>query len=372
MRPTSAFRVRARLALLAGGVMLWSGCLSSVPIVYEVEPTPAVYGCAQGCADSDAVAVTYLGVSGFTIAYHGHVLLTAPLFSNPSLDAVTPSGMHWLWRAPTITPDTRRIERLLPAEADAASMVLVGHGHYDHLLDVPYVVAHRVRRAVVVGSPTVRHMLMGDSALRADPGRVLAVSGADVGTATRAGRWLYDRDSSFRVMALEADHAPTFRFLWWTTTFADGVVTRDLTSLPRAAEDWKAGEPYSYLIDVLARGDTAPRFRIYYQDAPNSAPKGFPPGAVIDGRPVDLAILCVATARHTRPESPDPLLMRIQPRYVIASHWESFFRPQTYPLMLNPMSDVDAWVASLEKSLPPSSSWAMPLPRTRLRYATTR
>jgi L-ascorbate metabolism protein UlaG (beta-lactamase superfamily) len=358
---------RAIAALLVA--LAAAGCWSLYPVAYQVEPVPDVYGCSAICPDSDQVAVTYLGVSGFTIAYRGRVMMTAPLFSNPGLNDVTPRGFHVFWRPPPIAPDTHLIERLLPANADSASMIVVGHGHYDHLLDVPYIADHHARDAVIVGGPTVRHILMGDSLLRAHPSRVLALEGDDVGSATRAGRWIYDRDSSFRVMALVADHAPTLRFLFVRSTFARGTLGEDLTRLPRTAEEWKLGEPYSYVIDVLKRGTTEPRFRIYFQDAPNSAPKGFPPPLpALGGRPFDLAIVCVATADNVRPVSPGPLLERLQPRYVIASHWESFFRPQTQPLMLNPASHVETFMAAVERSLPSRSMWVMPSPRTRLRY----
>src|SRR4029079_1270419 len=99
----------------------------------------------------------------------------------------------------------------------------------------------------------VRHMLMGDSTLRAHPGRVVAIDSADVGTVERAGRWFYSSDSSVRVMALAADHAPTLKRVRGGPVFADGVVREDMTELPKRAGDWKLGETYTYLVDFLAR-----------------------------------------------------------------------------------------------------------------------
>jgi hypothetical protein len=247
-------------------------------------------------------------------------------------------------------------------------MILVGHGHYDHLLDVPYIATTHARDAVIYGGPTVRHMLMGDSALRASPQRVVAIEGADVGRRDRIGRWYTSADRAFRVMALEASHAPAARVFGRRVDFASGTIDKDLDHLPRSAEDWKLGEPYAYIIDVLGTDANTPIFRIYFQDAPSTVPLGFPPIG-LGGRRIDLAILCVATARNVDPPSPDSLLRVLKPRFVIASHWESFFRPQTLPLMLNPASDVDAFNASLTKNLPPDARWAMPVPRTVLRFA---
>jgi hypothetical protein len=352
-----------------------SGCRSLAPIEYQVEPSMPVIGCAaQLCPDADQIAVTYLGVSGFVVRHAGSTLLTGPSFTNPSLDSVTPAFLRFFrGDPPLIVSDTNLIERLLPREADDASMILIGHGHYDHLLDLPYVADRRARRAVVYGSPTVRHMLMGDSALRANPSRVVAIQATDLGSADRMGRWFYSADSAFRVMALVADHAPTVRVFGWGPMFAPGVIDHDLDRLPSTAEDWKLGEPYAFVIDVLARGAggaAKPIFRIYYQDAPNTAPLGFPPPAALLGyHAFDLAILCVATSRNVDPPAPDSLLAVLRPRYVIAAHWESFFRPQTLPLMLNPASDVDAFMISLTKRLPTSSGWTMPMPRTTMHFA---
>lgn len=328
------------------------GCRSLVPFDYDLEPVPAATG--------DHVAVTYLGVSGFVIEYRGKTILTGPSFTNPSLDSVTPTRYRFFrGRAPEIKSDSTLIERLLPASADNASMIVVGHGHYDHLLDVPYIATHRARSAMIYGSPTVKHMLMGDSALH---GRVVAIDSAN--------HWIPSHDGAFRIMAIRADHAPTIKLFNWGHRFADGTIDHDLDHLPRRAEDWKLGEPFSYLIDVLSPGDTTPVYRIYFQDAPNTAPLGFPPRGL--GRPIDLAILCVATAQNVDPVSPDSLLRVLRPRHVIAAHWESFFRPQTLPLVVNPASDVDAFIASLNRNLPVGSRWNLPLPRTTMRFATSR
>jgi L-ascorbate metabolism protein UlaG (beta-lactamase superfamily) len=362
----------ARRLLWAATLVVSAACRSAVPFQYQVEPVPAVVGCSDGvCADSDQVAITYLGVAGFVIAYRGHTLLTAPEFTNPSLDSVTPSRLRFFRGvAPDIVSDHSLVERLLPRAADDASMILVGHGHYDHLLDIPYIATRRATKATIYGSPTVRHMLMGDTTLRAEPARVVAIGADSVGSQTHAGRWFYNSDSTFRIMALAADHAPTVRLFGWGPIFANAVLSADLDRLPRKAEDWKLGETYTYIIDVLARGDTAPRFRAYFQDAPNTPPLGFPPSsALLGGRGFDVAILCVATARNTDPPGPDDLLRALKPRYVIGSHWESFFRPQILPRMLNPASDVDAFGNSQQRVLPASTAWSLPSPRTTLRFA---
>lgn len=367
VRPVSrSVSARAAVATMVATVAA-SSCRSAAPIVYQTEPVPAVVGCATGSRCDDVVDITYLGVAGFVIRRGPTIVLTGPSFTNPPLDAVAPAFFRVFRRAARpIHPDTLEIERLLPRAADSASLLLVGHGHYDHLLDVPYVATRRAVGATVLGGPSVRHMLMGDSTLRAHPERVVAIDSGDAGTAARPGRWYYAADSSVRVMALVADHAPTLRLFRGGPVFAEGVVREDMAALPMRAGDWKLGEPYSYLIDFLAPGGRAPVFRVYFQDAPNTPPLGFPPLATLAEKGVDVALLCVATARNV-PHAPDSLLAVIRPRYVVAGHWENFFRQQTLPLELNPASDLDAFMTVLSNVLPAEALWVMPIPRTTTR-----
>ena len=126
-------------------------CRSVTPIEYQVEPIAPVIGCSSpACDAADNVSITYLGVSGFLIRHRGSTLLTGPSFTNPGLDSVTPSRLRFIrGKAPPVVADSALIERLLPSDADAASMILVGHGHYDHLLDVPYIATHRARHATI-------------------------------------------------------------------------------------------------------------------------------------------------------------------------------------------------------------------------------
>jgi hypothetical protein len=349
---------------LAAALAALAGCRAAIPVAYQVEPTPAVIGCAAaGCAPADEqVEITYLGVGGFLVRYRGATLLTAPFFTNPPLADVAPLFR----RPPALRSDTALVARLLPAAADSATMLLVGHAHYDHLLDVPYVLRARATRARVYGSATTRHILMGDSALRRAPGRVVAIDTSEAGTATRAGRWHYSDDSTFRVMALVATHAPTLKLFRGGPLFAAGTVDRDLDALPARAADWKAGEPLAFLVDVLRRGDGRPRLRIYYQDAPSAPPSGFPPASVLAERGVDVALLCAATATHV-PHTPDSLVAVLRPRYAIVGHWESFFRRQTLPIELNQTTDADRFLGSLTRAMPTTAGWQMPLPRTTLR-----
>jgi hypothetical protein len=361
-------RENARLVAL----LLLIGCRPPITIYKQLESGTHAVGCAAECGDSSRViSVTFLGVSGLLIEHRGRVLLTAPFFSNPSLTMVRPRITRLLRSTPRISSDTSLIERLLPRSADRATTILVGHGHYDHLMDVPYIATRRAIISRIFGGPSVRHMLMGDSALRSNGGqRVVAISLGEAGSKNRRGVWYYTTDSAYRFMALVAGHAPTYRALKNSYLFTPGSVDADLDSLPHTAAEWKLGEPYAYLIDVLSDDRKATVFRIYFQDAPSEPPLGFPPTEVLAERAVDLAVLCGATSSNVS-NAPDSLLKVLRPSQVIVAHWEDFFRQQTLPIQPSPGTELGELRESLTKSLPPSVPWVLPLPQTTFRFRET-
>jgi hypothetical protein len=354
-------------------LLLPVGCRPPITVYNQVESSSHAVGCTPAeCGDPERViSITYLGVAGLLIEHQGHVLLTAPFFSNPSLSMVMPRLTRLLRSTPRVSADTQAIDKLLPRSADRATAILVGHGHYDHLMDVPYIATRRATTSRIYGGPSVRHMLMGDSALRSNGGqRVVVISAPAAGRRERQGVWYYTEDSAYRFMALIAGHAPTFREWRRSYTFTAGSVDVDLDSLPHTAAEWKLGEPYAFLIDVLAAGTREPVFRIYFQDAPSEPPLGFPPSELLAERAVDVAVLCAATSSNVS-NTPDSLLAVLKPRQVIVAHWEDFFRSQTLPSHLSPATDLDSFRESLGKSLPRSAGWVMPLPQTTFRFRET-
>ena len=344
------------------------GCGPERIIRHQIVSAPQAVGCAPAeCGDPrDQISVTYLGISGILIKYREHVLLTAPFFSNPPLLDWRPGLLRWLVGRP-IEPDTAVIERLLPKAADRASVILVGHGHYDHLLDVPYIATHRAKSAVIFGGPSIRHTLMGNARLRSDSLRLVAISRDSAGDAKRDGVWYYSFDSAFRFMALVAGHAPTVKIQDWRYLFADGTVSADMDTLPRMAAGWKLGEPYAFLIDVLSDSPRRTIFRIYFEDAPSEPPLGFPSSRLLATGTVDLAILCAATSANVK-ATPDSLLKVLKPSGVMITHWESFFRPATRPPRLSRATDMHLFVRSLRRSLQPRAGWVMPLPGQTVRF----
>jgi L-ascorbate metabolism protein UlaG (beta-lactamase superfamily) len=238
----------------------------------------------------DGVRVTYLGTNGYQFECKGHALLVDPYFSRVDLLSVA-LGSH-------IQPNASRINDALRHLAPKADAILVTHGHFDHLLDVPAMMAKTNARLVASGSSV-------DLAKRTGASSSDAVKAGDV---RRIGPW--------KVRVLSAAHDRLF-----------GKVPFDRpqsqTKAPQTPADWICGEPLAFLIEVNGQ-------RIYIDSGGTQAQ--FPPN-----ERVDLAILGVAL-----PDSRARLhvaLERLQPRYILPSHQDDFFRPLSAGFQFAPLSD---------------------------------
>jgi L-ascorbate metabolism protein UlaG (beta-lactamase superfamily) len=247
---------------------------------------------SDSCAVSaDGVRVTYLGTNGYQLEYKKHALLVDPYFSRVDLWSVALGSR--------IQPNSSRVAdgmRHLAANVDA---ILVTHGHFDHLLDVPSVMWKTHARLIASASSI-------DLAKRAG-----ALSGDVVtaGDVREIGPW--------KIHVLPATHDRLFGKVPF-----DQNASRS-SGPPGRASDWICGEPLAFLIETNGQ-------RIYIDSG--GTPAQLPPN-----ESVDVAILGVAL-----PDSRVRLsaaLARLRPRYVLPSHQDDFFRPLSAGFQFGPLTD---------------------------------
>ena len=320
-------------------------------------PTPAPVTLCTAVCRRDSIVVTYFGVSGFLIRggpLGDSAILTAPSFTHQRLLAVTLPFVP-------IRPNGALIDWSLSREQlGAVSALLVGHSHYDHLLDVPYIASTKAVGAIIYGSPTTANILAPVAALK---GRIHTIAGDDVGSTQHTGRWLSVAGGRARVMAVESNHAPNVGPLRYT--YANTIDTRPRSSLPRTTHGWHKGEVYAYLIDLLDAGGK-PVFRVFYQDAaagPDHA--SLPPLTGDDRRTVDLAIICAGNFGNVT-DYPTALLRQLRPKQVIVAHWEDFFRTMIPPFRGISFTDTQLLASRLQEAV--GDRWVTPEPMTRMVY----
>jgi len=114
------------------------------------------------------VQVRFLGVGGFVIQRDADIVLTAPFYTNP------PEG--FLLGASQVHPNKTLIDKLLPKRwAGDAAAILVGHTHYDHFMDVPYIAKNIATQAVLYGSLNMKQLAMAQP-YQVEAGRIVVVS----------------------------------------------------------------------------------------------------------------------------------------------------------------------------------------------------
>jgi hypothetical protein len=331
-------------------VLILGGCGTAARTL-PVEAGPQeLLCCTRG---EETITLQYLGTGGWLFRMGDASLLTAPFFSNPGLVRV---GLGEL------VPDTAAIDNQLPPVEDVPA-ILVGHAHYDHLMDVPYIARRRAPDARVYGSRTAVNLLQGDPEL--DSGRLVEVESL-AGDHEAAGEWIPVGDGRIRFMPLRSGHAPHFMGIHLYRGEQDEPAPR----LPETAWGWLEGQPLAYLIDFLDEGgDVA--FRVHYQDAASEPPDGLPP-PLEDGIPVDLVILCPPGYQELT-HYPEGILERTRPTLALLGHWENFFRSATEePSRAVPGTDLEAFIQRMEASLPEEAQWRMPNPGTVLRIGGRR
>ncbi len=305
------------------------------------------------------VQIKYLGAGGVVMKRGADVIVTAPFYSNPSIPRVAFGEIR-------ARPD--QIDHFLGVPGNGlagATAILVGHAHYDHLMDVPYVKSKYLPQAKVYGSDTMRYTLLGDKSLPvADIVSVEAIAAKN----GLPGKWTY-ATPRLRFMAIESEHAPIILHL----KFFEGTYDAPLQEIPTRASAWREGRTFAYLIDFLGADGATVDFRIHYQDAASNWPVGAPPKFPDpqDQHPVDLAIVCMPGFDQVE-NYPNAIVTTLKPRFVVIIHWENFFAllpDDPRDLRLVPNQDADVFLARLRAALGNQGTFMLPAPGAWMRFS---
>ena len=243
------------------------------------------------------VTVRWLGVAGFAIEAGEDTLLHDPYLSRPGLLAT-------LFRR--YVPDEAVLAPLLASGSPApelgrADLVLIGHSHFDHLADAPWIAEHN--GATVVGSSTTVAISRGYGLPEAQVRR------ADPGDRFTLG--------AFEVRVIESRHAEIF--------FGRPPIPGEVTeppSWPLHAWSFKLGDARGYLVTHRPSG-----LRLLLLSS-----AGYHRPAIdalaAEGVTVDVLLTSVVGG-------PDDfarvLLETFHPRIVVPQHFDDFFVPLSDP-----------------------------------------
>ncbi|HEY4570841.1 MAG TPA: MBL fold metallo-hydrolase [Kribbella sp.] len=256
-------------------------------------------------AQREPVEITWFGNHAWQFRCGKSVVLTDPWLTRFKTGTFTPEGADPKTKL-VIEPDV--IDRHL-STADA---ILVHHGHYDHLSDVPYVA--KKTQATVLGTETHVNLLR---AMRTP---------SDLLSPVRGGEYLPFEGFSIEVFpSLHSCSGKRHTYAYPGYRF--GVPPR-----PRVIEDLVEGGTLAYVITIGG-------LRMLSLSTAN-----FDPNA-LRGLQVDV----VFAAPGGEPGITDRLLQTIKPvRKVIATHWDDFDQPLDRPGV--PWTDLAPLRASVERT----------------------
>lgn len=231
------------------------------------------------------VSVRWLGTAGFEIRHAGRVLLFDPYLTRASLGRCVFS---------TLKPDVAAITRVI----ERADAIVVGHTHFDHVLDVPTIA--RLSNARVLGSTSAASLCRMDGV---PPAQIV-----DVQHALRHGT--YETEvGPFQLRFFPSAHS---KLLLGKRVPASGEIT-DCDAVPLRAGGYRCGAVFA--VEVRVAGRT-----IFHLGSAELVEATLPP------REVDLLLFTVAGWQQT-PRVVERAMSRLSPRAVLLSHWDDFFRP---------------------------------------------
>jgi L-ascorbate metabolism protein UlaG (beta-lactamase superfamily) len=227
--------------------------------------------------------IEWLGVSGYRITCEGRTLFIDPYLSRTPL-------RNLLLRRPTL-PDPGALDRFVHAPGEVLG-VLVGHTHFDHAVDAP-AIARRFGCAAYGSDSLVR--LMGLHGLAGQAVEVEPYRTYELGP--------------FEVSFTPSVHS---RLLLGLAVPFDGALTCEhLDALSPNA--YRCGRVWGISIAVAG-------VRLYHQGSANLIDDA------IRERGVDVFLAGVAGRGFTE-DYWKRILPRLEPRVVVPTHYDNFFRP---------------------------------------------
>jgi L-ascorbate metabolism protein UlaG (beta-lactamase superfamily) len=232
--------------------------------------------------------VEWLGVSGYRMTYEGQTLFIDPYLSRvPFRDLVL--------RRPTL-PDPAALDRFVKAPGKVVG-VLVGHTHFDHAVDAP-AIAQRFDCDAYGSSSLVNLMALhglADRAVEVEPYRTYELGPFEIGFTPSVHSKL--------LLGLAVPY--------------DGELSCEhLDSLSPGA--YRCGQVWGISIEVGG-------LRFYHQGSANLIDDA------VRERGVDVFLAGVAGRSFTR-EYWKRILPRLDPKVVVPTHYDNFFRPLGRPM----------------------------------------
>ena len=227
--------------------------------------------------------IEWLGVSGYRLSFEGRDLYIDPYVSRVPLSSL-------LLRRQAV-PDPAALDRFLPAKGDAVG-VLVGHTHFDHAVDAPAVARRFGCKAYGSGSLV----------------RLMALHGLE-GQAVEVEPYRTYELGPFEVEFVPSAHSKLL--LGMAVPYSGELTCEHLDGLSPNA--YKCGQVWGIHIEVAG-------ISLYHQGSADLVDDA------VRHKGVDVFLAGVAGRNFTE-RYWERILPRLDPRVVVPTHYDNFFRP---------------------------------------------
>lgn len=224
------------------------------------------------------ISIKWFGTAAFRIEFRDKVLWIDPWFSRQSLATIATRKLK---------PIPKRIDPYM----DRADYIVIGHSHYDHAADLPYIVPKT--GAKVVGSVSTANLLR---AHKIPDSQIVVVRGGDSVEL-----------APFKVTFIHSIHGKIFGRIPSNFDIAENVKP------PLKASQYGCGEVFGILIEVGG-------WKIYHQGSAGLVEE------TLQGIRADIVLLGISS-RSATPLFVQRIVRILNPQILIPMHYDYFFKP---------------------------------------------
>ncbi len=250
----------------------------------------------------DALTLTYLGTAGFILQNAERTLVLDPFINRPG-------------PLKTLMSRLPINEALIKRHIPQADDVLIGHSHYDHILDAPALCCQTGAR--LIGS---RATMMVGRAAGVPESQLCETTGRED---IACGSWT--------VRGLPSRHG---KAVLGRVPFP-GDITKPPPWPPRV-RDLRHGQVFNWWIDTG-------QLRVVHIDSADFIEEE------LAGQQADIVCLC-AIGRRYRPNYVRDVVRLLQPRWIVPCHWDTMMTPINQPADLIPGVDLPGFINEIRQA----------------------